>query len=415
MTQHQPRPKSQAINLDSVLAFEQDQEPAVDPGPARLRAVEEEQSNQQDENQDAAPATDAAPESGPVSGPEQGAADDAGNDGPEDEDTEATEQGRRSSSLAGLDSLPVPGSDEDPSLRRPAEEGWRGRINALTGSLLNLKPDAREMRRRRSIIGIQTNLARPMTVLVANAAGGSGKTVTSIGLGSTFGYHRGGEVVIWDNNETHGSLALRTKNQNSSRTVIDLLESLGKGEQQSLGDLSPYLRRQGNSKVEVLAASTNPGLMTQIGSGEFDRVHEVLAQFKQLILVDSGNNCIAENFQAAADRADLVLIPLDLTYDVVQRALWTARALGEAGHEDLIKRAVIVVTHGSRGKESAKTSKDYRKALEEHFVDVVDIPYDSQLDRGSAIDLELLADGTRRAYEQLAAVVATRLNQLPTK
>ena len=279
MTQHQPRPKSQAINLDSALAFEQDQEPAVEQGPARLRAVEEEQSHQQDENPDAAPATDAASESGPVSGSEQGTADDAGDDGREE--PEATEQGRRSSSLAGLDSLPVPGSDEDPSLRRPAEEGWRGRLNALTGSLLNLKPDAREMRRRRSIIGIQTNLARPMTVLVANAVGGSGKTVTSIGLGSTFGYHRGGEVVIWDNNETHGSLALRTKNQNSSRTVIDLLESLGKGEQQSLGDLSPYLRRQGNSKVEVLAASTNPGLMTQIGSGEFDRVHEVLTQFKR--------------------------------------------------------------------------------------------------------------------------------------
>lgn len=297
---------------------------------------------------------------------------------------------------------------------RPAIYGWQGVLNRLSFGALKLGPSKDEIMRRRGIETIQASLLRPMTILVANAAGGAGKTITSIGLAGTFGIHRGGEVAVWDNNETQGSLALRTNSQGSTRTVMDLLKAVDDPEKVSLGELAPYLRRQGSSRFEVLASSTDPSEMRQIGQNEFNMVHSLLARFKQLMIVDSGNNCLAENFVAAAESADLLIIPTSLQRDGAQRALWTLRTLYESGYEELANNAIIVITEGSRLKESAQSAKEIRETFSRKL-DVIDIPYDPHLDRGTMIDLELLNDKTRRAYENLAALVMVRLGSLTTK
>lgn len=297
---------------------------------------------------------------------------------------------------------------------RPAIYGWQGVLNRLSFGALKLGPSKDEIMRRRGIETIQASLPRPMTILVANATGGAGKTITSIGLAGTFGIHRGGEVAVWDNNETQGSLALRTNSQGSTRTVMDLLKAVDDPEKVSLGELAPYLRRQGSSRFEVLASSTDPTEMRQIGQNEFLMVHSLLARFKQLMIVDSGNNCLAENFVAAAESADLLIIPTSLQRDGAQRALWTLRTLYESGYEELANNAIIVITEGSRLKESAQSAKEIRETFSRKL-DVIDIPYDPHLDRGTMIDLELLNDKTRRAYENLAALVMVRLGSLTTK
>lgn len=297
---------------------------------------------------------------------------------------------------------------------RPAIYGWQGVLNRLSFGALKLGPSKDEIMRRRGIETIQASLLRPMTILVANAAGGAGKTITSIGLAGTFGIHRGGEVAVWDNNETQGSLALRTNSQGSTRTVMDLLKAVDDPEKVSLGELAPYLRRQGSSRFEVLASSTDPTEMRQIGQNEFNIVHSLLERFKQLMIVDSGNNCLAENFVAAAESADLLIIPTSLQRDGAQRALWTLRTLYESGYEELANNAIIVITEGSRLKESAQSAKEIRETFSRKL-DVIDIPYDPHLDRGTMIDLELLNDKTRRAYENLAALVMVRLGSLTTK
>lgn len=297
---------------------------------------------------------------------------------------------------------------------RPAQYGWQGVINRLTFGALKLSPSKDELMRRRGIETIQGSLPRPMTILVANAAGGAGKTITSIGLAGTFGIYRGGDVVVWDNNETQGSLALRTNSQGSTRTVIDLLAAADAPGEMSLGELAPFLRRQGSSRFEVLASSTDPTEMKQIGRDEFNTVHSLLSRFKQLMIVDSGNNSLADNFVAAAEAADLLIIPTSLQRDGAQRALWTLRTLYEAGYEDLANNAIIVITEGSKLKESAKTAQEIRETFAKKL-DVIDIPYDPHLDRGTEIDLELLHDKTRRAYENLAALVMVRLRGLNPK
>lgn len=318
---------------------------------------------------------------------------------------------RESTSIADLALAP---SKKSTTAARPAMYGWQGVLNRLSFGAFKLAPSQDELMRRRGIETIQGSLPRPMTILVANAAGGAGKTITSIGLAGTFGVHRGGEVVVWDNNETQGSLALRTNSQGSSRTVVDLLKKVDDPEKISLGELSPFLRRQGSSRFEVLASSTDPTEMRQIGRAEFNTVHSVLSRFKQLMIVDSGNNCLSENFVAAAQTADLLIIPTSLQRDGAQRALWTLRTLYESGFEELANNAIVVITEGSRLKESQQSVKEIRETFSRKL-DVIDIPYDPHLDRGTVIDLELLNDKTRRAYENLAALVMVRLGGLTPK
>lgn len=302
---------------------------------------------------------------------------------------------------------------DDPSFRLPATEGWQGWINRVTSGFFKVGPSPSEVMRRRTIAGIQASLPRPMTILMANSAGGGGKTITSVGLAGTFGIHRGGGVVVLDNNETQGSLSIRTKSQNNARTVLDLLARVQLGKELNLGELSSFLRHQGNAHFEVLASSTRPEQMRQMGQTEFNSVHRVLSMFKQIVIVDSGNNSLAENFEAAATQADLLIVPTGLKRDQIQRALWTMRTLYEAGHESLVTNAVVVVTEDTRGKESGVAVKELRAALGDTAMDIIDIPYDPHLDRGTVIDVELLRDGTRRAYEQLAALVSHKLSNLP--
>lgn len=327
-------------------------------------------------------------------------------------EVEAHEEGEHQAAPGLLGDLH---SDEDPQLRIPAKEGWQGWINRLSGGFLSVRPGKEEVLHRRAVAGIQSNLTRSMTILLANSAGGAGKTVTAMGLGGVMGLHRGGGVVVCDNNETQGSLSLRSKARGSDRTVLDLLGRTREDEDLTLGELSAYLRTQGNAHFDVLASSTRPEEMRLIGKAEFELIHDVLSRFKELVIVDSGNNALASNFQAAAEAADLLLVPTGMQRDQIQRALWTLRTLYEAGHEDLVTNAIVVISEDSRGKESGGVVKELNAALDSAGMDIITIPYDPHLDRGTVIDVELLRDKTRHAYEQLAALVAHKLLTLPNE
>ena len=397
---HKPRPKSESMDLNDAFAVQPKGTTTPTKGSSSLVRAAEREGAQNEEP-------------------------------PTTVKTSPTETGRRArggASAEGVDELERAGV-KDPAPRelfadlsdlggadallakRPAEFGWQGAVNKATFGLLKLKPSADELVRRRGIERIQSSIARPMTILLANAAGGAGKTITAVGLAGTFGIHRGGEVVVWDNNETQGSLSLRTKAQGSNRTVLDLLGAMDDPERMSLGDVSPFLRRQGNARFEVLASSTDPVAMTQIKREQFNRVHRVLTRFKQLVIIDSGNNCLAENFVAAAETADLLVIPTGLQRADVQRALWTLQTLHEAGYERLVENAVVVISESTRGKESAAAAKEFREVLSKKL-DIIEVPYDPHLDRGTVVDMELLADKTRRAYENLAALVTHKLSKL---
>ena len=83
-----------------------------------------------------------------------------------------------------------------------------------------------EIERRNDISTIQRVFPRPMTVFVTQPLGGAGKTMVSVGIGSTFGIHSTLDTLVWDNNETMGSLGIRTSSNGSRTTVCGWWPSL---------------------------------------------------------------------------------------------------------------------------------------------------------------------------------------------
>src|SRR6185312_3993758 len=123
-------------------------------------------------------------------------------------------KGRRSAALL---------QEESVAALLPATKGWPAFARAVTFGLVKPKVSASEMARRTDIAAIQRTYSRPKMIAVAQPLGGIGKTMCTVGLASTFGIHSPQQVLAWCNNETMGTLGIRTNANGSTRTVWDLL------------------------------------------------------------------------------------------------------------------------------------------------------------------------------------------------
>jgi MinD-like ATPase involved in chromosome partitioning or flagellar assembly len=295
----------------------------------------------------------------------------------------------------------------------PATWGWRGRVNRMSAGVIKPKAKSAELQHRQAVLDIQHGFSRPMTVVVIQPKGGAGKTPTAIGLASTLGAHRGGYVVGWDDNETRGTLAVRTINRDSQRTTVwDFLGALPSFERLDarVGDLSYYVRSQGDAYFDALVSDDHPANMAQIGEQEFRRIHSVLQRFYRIIVIDTGNNVRSPNWQAAVNAADVVVIPSTYQRDVGFSASWVLDHLLQTGREDLAQHAVTVLTAAD-----PTTDAKVRQELQRHFwtrtQHVVEIPFDEHIATGGPIHWSTLADETRHAYTRLGAVVVKALTR----
>ena len=275
----------------------------------------------------------------------------------------------------------------------PATWGWRG------GPQVDRRRDRAEdgpaelafEQDRRSI---QRDFDGPRTIAFMNPKGGAAKTTGVLAAGYTFGTVRGGGVVAWDNNETRGTLGIRgtrSTHRNTTRELLEDLEKFSDVYQARIGDLGAFVRSQGDAHFDVLASDERPDVTGMIRAQDFTAVHQLLERFYRVILVDTGNNMRAENWLAAAESADLLVVTSTVREDTGYSGLWMLDALQDAGYADLKHKTVTVLSDPSQqvDQQLAHDLSGLRAAHQ----GVYRVPYDPVLVAGSVVPYSQLSEG----------------------
>ncbi|TCC47399.1 chromosome partitioning protein [Kribbella capetownensis] len=284
----------------------------------------------------------------------------------------------------------------------PAERGVR--------SVLRLRPGSGERLERIARATAATAFRRPVTIVVANPKGGSGKTPTTLLLAGALGQARGGGVVAWDNNELRGNMHLRTHDTNARSTVTDMLQAMPMLTQPDarLGDVAAYLRHQVAGQYDVLTSATTT--YAQIEAKDFDQIHRLLSRFYKVLVIDTGNNEGSSNWREAMKAADALVIPIKWKSLSCAAAVQMLEELDNQGPEAqrLIRRAVIAVSNGP-GDVNKEVEKQLRSYFESRAAAVVDIPTDQHIAAEGPLDHSALQPTTRRAALELAAKVSEQI------
>ena len=293
----------------------------------------------------------------------------------------------------------------------PATMGWQGAVRRLTGGVVSPSPSTFELEHRNAIERVQRSLRGPRTVVVINPKGGAHKTTATLLLAATFGTHRGGSTLAWDNNETRGTLGWRAVPARHQNTAVDLLRDLSRFNDvrnAQLGDLDNYVRAQGSTQFDVLASDEDAKASSTIDDKAFNELHATLSRFYRVIVVDTGNNMRASNWEAALDAADQVVIVSTIREDTAASAAWLVDGLHEKGHAEKVRNAVTVLAAPSKVADP-----QLNRRLHSHFASltraVLDVPHDPALVDGGTLNFDALTPATREAWLQVTATVADGL------
>ena len=127
----------------------------------------------------------------------------------------------------------------------------------------------------------------------------------------------------------------------------------------------------------------------------------------KLILVDTGNNVRAENWQAAVDATDQLVITMSARNDSAETAARLLDPLEQTGRRELVRRAVTVVTMPPHGREM--DSRGIVRHFGQRCRAVLRVPYDRHLDSGAPVHYGSLSPDSRRAWLRAAAAIADGL------
>jgi MinD-like ATPase involved in chromosome partitioning or flagellar assembly len=298
-------------------------------------------------------------------------------------------------------------------LARPAEPvahwGARALVRKGTGGLIKLPPGRREQEYKRDVEMVRRNFGGLRQVTIVNPKGGAGKTVAVLLLAMTFGQKRGGYVLAWDNNETQGTLGMRAQQDFHARTVRDMMRDLHlfRHSHGRVGDLSQYVRAQGEGMFDVLASDESATAGEMLTASAFGEIREIVSRFYKLIFVDTGNNVRAQNWQAAMDATDQLVVTMSARNDSAETAARMLDHLEQSGRQRLVRQAITVVS-------MPPTRKDIDlPAIQRHFAArtraVLLAPYEKLIDSGEPLRYAQLSSATRDAWLKIAASVAEGL------
>jgi MinD-like ATPase involved in chromosome partitioning or flagellar assembly len=299
--------------------------------------------------------------------------------------------------------------------RSPSASGWRHRVYRVTGGLLRLDESAADMRRRDLINRVRTPVVGGHhRVAVLSLKGGVGKTTTAVGLGATFATLRGDRVIAIDANPDRGTLSDKVRLETAA-TVRDLLNE--RDQIRRYADVRAFTT-QAPSRLEVLASDRDPAVSVAFSADDYCDAARVLEHFYSICLTDCGNGLLHSAMTGVLLLADQIVVVSSPSVDGARSASATLDWLEAHNCGDLVRNGVVVL---SVIRSRSKSTVDLGR-LEHHFAArcraVARIPYDSHLEEGAEVDLELLSAETADAYLTLAALVGDGLawpRRLPSR
>lgn len=291
---------------------------------------------------------------------------------------------------------------------RVARTGARGMLARLG---MKVQPGTAELaaissadrQRRHEDVVRQATWTRAVSILVANPKGGVGKTPTAVLLGGVLAAIRGGSVCILEVSDDPGALTFRTEGS-PTRGLGELVRDAATI--RSAGQLAGYTAPQSSFAAVIASVGPRPRL-----EGEHViAIAEVVDDYFSIRVMDSGNQPSSTAFRAAAETADVLVIPIFNAGDAALEAAGLIDALRAAGGKSaqLAETAIVLRLHDGRPENPQVVERVDRILGSYGIKHVHTIPYDAHIAERGQLSLGKLAAATHFAITAAAAdVVAT--------
>src|ERR1043166_4648738 len=144
---------------------------------------------------------------------------------------------------------------------------------------------------------------------------------------------------------------------------------------------------------DVLASDESATAGEMLTASAFAEIREIVSRFYKLIFVDTGNNVRAQNWQAAMDATDQLVVTMSARNDSAETAARMLDHLEQTGRHRLVRQAVTVVSMPPSRRESALPP------IERHFAArtraVLLAPYERLIDAGEPMRYGELTTASR--------------------
>jgi MinD-like ATPase involved in chromosome partitioning or flagellar assembly len=265
----------------------------------------------------------------------------------------------------------------------------------------------------RAVQILRRNLSVPRVIAFANPKGGVHKTTATVLAAAAIGSARGRGVVAWDDNELRGTLGLRAGSARHAKTIRHLVAELAEVELNTgpalAARIDDFLRHASDGTYDVLAGEEDPRFAWRLDPPTVRRVLDLLTRTHEVICVDTGNNVESGNWRTIMEAADQLVITTVPREDSAFSADWMMDVLVEAGRDELVAKAVTVVSMTT--PRPGPMQDDLVRHFRSRNRAVCVVPYDPVLEQGGWIDHTVLAPATRQAWLEAAATILEPLGK----
>ncbi|MFZ2239620.1 MAG: hypothetical protein WAV90_08780, partial [Gordonia amarae] len=278
-----------------------------------------------------------------------------------------------------------------------AAAGLRGALNKCG---LRLRPGKKERRHRDLIRRIRAPKDAMYSIAVLTLKGGAGKTTVTATLGQVFASVRADSVIAVDADPDAGDLPMRTAVHPENLSMMQLLDE----ENLTQHDFVQRFLSTTDADLQVLGNGWRPDSNRVLVPEDIRDVHEIASHYYSMLLWDGDKALNSSLVGEMLAKSNALVLLVEASRPGAVKAGQAIDWLRFHGFEGLLARTVLLVN-----ETTANTRLDTKSlvtVLARQQLKIHQIPFDKHLDEGLAVQLDKLDAKTRRAFEELAAMLA---------